>query len=187
LSSDFLWAIGRGTGLVALPLFTITVVLGILTRSGRPAFGLPRFAVTLVHRNTALVGSAFVVIHILTLLADPFAKMTFLDFFVPFLGTLKPVWMGFGTVAFDLMLAIVITALLRHRIGQRTFRVIHWFSYAMWPIALVHSIGNGTDAGEGWFVLLWVVCCLAVAGAGIWRLSAGFVEFSERRGAEVRR
>jgi hypothetical protein len=85
------------------------------------------------------------------------------------------------------MLAIVITALLRHRIGLRTFRIIHWFSYAMWPIALVHSIGNGTDAGGGWFILLWVACCVAVAAAGIWRLSAGFVEFSERRGAEVRR
>lgn len=185
--SEFLWAVGRGTGLVALLLFTVTVILGILTRSGRPAFGLPRFGVALVHRNAALIGSVFIVIHVLTLLADPYAKLGLVDLVVPFLATVKPFWVGLGTVAFDLLLAIVISGLLRPRIGQRLFRFIHWFSYAMWPVALLHAIGNGTDAGEGWFVLLAVGCGAAVASAVIWRLSAGFIEFSGRRGAELRR
>jgi predicted ferric reductase len=172
--SEALWALGRGTGVVALVLMTITVVLGILTRSGRPAFGLPRFAVTLVHRNSALIGTAFIVIHVVSLLFDPYAQLNVLDFFVPFLGSYHPFWLGLGTVAADLLIAIVVTSLLRRWIGQRVFRVVHWTTYALWPIALFHSIGTGTDVGNGLFVLLAVACVAAVAGSVIWRLTTAF-------------
>ena len=172
--SEALWALGRGTGVVALVLMTITVVLGILTRSGRPAFGLPRFAVTLVHRNSALIGTVFIVIHVVSLLFDPYAQLNVLDFFVPFLGSYHPFWLGLGTVAMDLLIAIVVTSLLRRWIGQRVFRVVHWATYALWPIALFHSIGTGTDAGSGLFILLAIACSAAVAGSVIWRLTTGF-------------
>lgn len=185
--TELLWALGRGTGVVALALFTASVVLGILTRSGRPAFGLPRFGVSLVHRNTALIGSVFIVIHVLTLLADPYAKLTLLDTIVPFLAAVKPLWVGLGTVAFDLLIAIVITGLVRQRIGTKVFRFIHWFTYAMWPIALLHAIGNGSDAGSGWFIVFALVCSLTVIGAVMWRLSATFIDYSHARGAEVNR
>lgn len=172
--NEALWALGRGTGVVALLLLTITVVLGILTRSGRPAFGMPRFAVTLVHRNSALIGTAFVVIHVISLLFDPYAQLNILDFFVPFLGSYHPFWLGLGTVAADLLIAIMVTGLLRRWIGQRAFRAVHWATYALWPIALFHSIGTGTDASNGLFVLIAVACFAAVAGSVIWRLSTGF-------------
>jgi predicted ferric reductase len=172
--SEALWALGRGTGVVALVLMTVTVVLGILTRSGRPALGLPRFAVTLVHRNSALIGTVFIVIHVVSLLFDPYAQLNVLDFFVPFLGSYHPLWLGLGTVAMDLLIAIVVTSLLRRWIGQRVFRVVHWATYALWPIALFHSIGTGTDAANGLFILLAVACFAAVAGSALWRLTTGF-------------
>jgi len=173
--NEALWALGRGTGVVALALLTVTVVLGILTRSGRPAFGLPRFAVTLVHRNSALIGTAFVLIHIVSLLFDPYAQLNVVDFILPFLGSYHPFWLGLGTVGVDLLIAIVVTSLLRRWIGQRTFRVVHWATYALWPIALLHSFGTGTDAGSGLFILFAAVCTLAVVGSVIWRASTGFL------------
>ncbi len=172
--SEALWALGRGTGVVALVLMTITVVLGILTRSGRPAFGMPRFAVTLVHRNSALIGTVFILIHIVSLLFDPYAQLNLIDYFVPFVGAYRPFWLGLGAVAFDLIIAIVVTSLLRRSIGQRAFRVVHWATYAMWPIALFHAIGTGTDASIGLFILLALACFSAVAGSVIWRLSTHF-------------
>ena len=172
--SEALWALGRRTGVVALALLTVSVVLGILTRSGRPAFGLPRFAVTLVHRNSALIGTVFVLIHIVSLLFDPYAQLTVVDFLVPFLGSYHPFWLGLGTVAVDLLIAIVATALLRRWIGQRTFRVVHWATYLLWPIALLHSFGTGTDAGNGLFILFAAVCALAVVGSVLWRSSTAF-------------
>ncbi|MFC5500818.1 ferric reductase-like transmembrane domain-containing protein [Lysinimonas soli] len=183
--SEALWALGRGTGVVALVLMTITVVLGILTRSGRPAFGMPRFAVTLVHRNSALIGTVFIAIHVISLLFDPYAQLKVLDFFVPFLGSYRPFWLGLGTVAADLLIAVVVTSLLRHRLGQRAFRAVHWATYALWPIALFHSIGTGTDAGSAPFILLAVVCIAAVTGSVIWRLTTGF-QLRERATADRR-
>jgi len=178
------WALGRGTGVVALVLFTLSVLLGILTRSGRPLFTLPRFSITLIHRNVSLLATAFIVIHMLSLLADSYAQLTLVDLVFPFLGAHRPFWLGLGTLAVDLLLAVVVTSLLRRYVGQRVFRVVHWSTYLMWPIALAHSLGTGTDAGEGWFLALAVACTAAVLAAVVWRITAGFVEYRGERRAE---
>lgn len=179
--SELLWAFGRASGLIALLLFTLTLVLGIVTRSGRPLPGMPRFSVSLIHRNVSLLACVFLVLHVGTLLFDSYAKLSVLDIVVPFAGSFKPFWQGLGTVAFDLVVAITITGLLRRRIGQRAFRFVHWFTYAMWPIAVVHGIGNGTNGTSGWFLLVTAGCTLLVVAAVIWRLSARFVEHSHTR------
>lgn len=171
---EALWAVGRGTGIVGLALITVSVVLGSLTRSGRPAFGLPRFAVTLVHRNAAILGTVFILIHIITLFFDPYAQLELIDFVVPFLGEANPIWLGLGTVAFDLLIAVMITGLLRNRIGRRPFRLVHWATYAMWPIALVHALGTGTDAASPAFLIFAAACTAAVLAALIWRLTPRF-------------
>ncbi len=183
--NEALWALGRGTGFVALLLMTVSVLLGILTRSGRPAFGLPRFAVTLVHRNASLLASVFILIHIVSLFFDSYAQLNLVDVVFPFLGSYRPFWLGLGTLGVDLLIAVMVTSLLRQRIGLRTFRVVHWVTYAMWPIALVHSLGTGTDATTPWFVTFAVLCVLAVLAALGWRLSRRFVEHSEKRVAEA--
>lgn len=179
--NEALWALGRGTGVVALALFTVSVLLGVLTRSGRPLLGVPRFSVTLVHRNVSILATAFIAIHLLSLLGDSYAQLRIVDFVLPFLGSYKTVWLGFGTVAVDLLIAVMATGLLRRYVGLRVFRAVHWLTYLMWPVALVHSIGNGTDAGKPWFITFAVVCSAAVALAVGWRLTAGFVEYRDVR------
>jgi sulfoxide reductase heme-binding subunit YedZ len=182
---EALWALGRGTGVVSLVLLTVTVLLGILTRSGRPALGLPRFAVTLIHRNASLLASLFIVVHLVSLFFDPYAQLTLVDFVVPFLGDYQPVWLGLGTLAVDILVVVMITGLLRARIGQRTFRVIHWFTYAMWPLALAHALGTGTDAWSPWFLAIAATCTLAVVVALGWRASRQFVEYRMTRQGEL--
>ncbi|NEN06039.1 iron reductase [Diaminobutyricibacter tongyongensis] len=174
--NEALWAFGRASGVIALALFTVSVLLGITNRSGRPLPGMPRFSVALVHRNVALLASVFLVLHVGTLILDPFSKLTLADVVIPFVGSFKPLWQGLGTVAFDLVIAIVVTGLLRRRIGARTFRFVHWFTYAMWPIAVLHSIGNGTNGTSGWFILFAIISAALVLAAVIWRLSARFGE-----------
>ncbi|MDO5753121.1 ferric reductase-like transmembrane domain-containing protein [Arthrobacter sp.] len=176
-----LWAFGRVSGIISLLLFTGTVLLGILTRSGRPLLRIPRFSVALVHRNIALLATVFLILHVGTLILDSYANLNLVDVVVPFLGSFKPFWQGLGTVAFDLLVAVVATSLLRHRIGQRAFRAVHWFSYAMWPIALAHAIGNGTNGTSPWFLLLSVGSLAVVGAALLWRVSANFLETAKTR------
>ncbi|TQJ61799.1 ferric reductase like protein [Arthrobacter sp. SLBN-83] len=180
---EAMWAFGRVSGFVALALFTASVLLGILNRSGRPLLVLPRFSISLLHRNIALLATVFLGLHVGSLLLDSFARLNPVDIVVPFLGSYQPFWQGLGTVALDLVLAVVVTALLRHRIGQRTFRAVHWFSYGVWPVAMAHALGNGTDVSSGWFLLLAAASAVAVAAALMWRLSPSFLEtFRARQG-----
>ena len=93
---------------------------------------------------------AFLALHILTSVLDSFAPISLLDAFIPFAGSYRPFWLGLGAVAFDLLLAVTITSLLRQRIGFTSWRAIHWLTYASWPIALVHGLGTGSDVdGRG--------------------------------------
>ncbi len=176
-----LWAAGRASGVIALVLLTVSVILGIATRSGRPLPGLPRFSVLLIHRNISLISSLFVLLHIVTLLFDRYARLRLIDFVLPFLGAFKPFWQGLGTVAFDLLLVVIVSSLLRHRLGVKTFRFLHWFTYAMWPVALAHAIGNGTNGTTGWFLILAGISVAAVFAAVIWRMSTRFIESSSQR------
>lgn len=178
---EALWAFGRASGVIALVLLTVSVLLGITTRSGHPLPGMPRFSLTLVHRNVALLSSVFLVLHVGTLILDPFAKISLTDVVIPFVGSYKPLWQGLGTVAFDLIVAIVVTSLLRRRVGARAFRFVHWFTYAMWPIAMLHSIGNGTDGTSGWFLGVAIAASVLVVAAIAWRVSARFGETTRAR------
>jgi sulfoxide reductase heme-binding subunit YedZ len=179
MSSEALWALGRGNGIVALAFMTLSVALGIATRSARPLLWLPRFGIADVHRFVALAGTLLVALHLGLLFLDPYAKLKLIDFVVPFLGAYRPMWQGLGTVAVDLLIVVVITSLLRQRLGLRVFRVAHWATYLLWPIAMAHALGNGTDAGHVWFMAFAGVCALIVAVSVVWRLRSNFAEYAD--------
>jgi sulfoxide reductase heme-binding subunit YedZ len=179
--TNALWYLARGSGVVTLALLTVVMVVGIASRSGRPAFGLPRFAVGLVHRNAALLALVFLVMHITTLLLDPYAQLKLVDLVLPFHAGYRPAWVGLGTLVLDLMVALVATSLLRHRLGIRAWRTVHWLAYAAWPIAWAHGIGSGTDRGTGWYAAFAIGCTIAVGVALIWRIGPGFATLGGRR------
>jgi sulfoxide reductase heme-binding subunit YedZ len=178
--SEALWYFARGSGLVTLVLLTVVVALGIGARSGRTAFGLPRFAVNLLHRNAALLAVVLLIGHMVSLLFDPYAHLRLVDLVLPFAGQYRPLWQGLGTLAFDLILAIVATSLLRRRIGARVWRVVHWFAYLCWPVALLHGLGTGTDNGTWWLWTVSMLCAATVVAAVGWRLSPSFARFPQR-------
>ena len=113
------------------------------------------------------------------LFLDPYAKLRLIDFVVPFLGAYRPLWQGLGTVAVELLAVVIITSLLRRRLGLRAFRAVHWATYLLWPIALAHALGNGTDSHRLWFLGFAGACALVVAVSVVWRLRGNFAEYSD--------
>ncbi len=168
------WYLARGSGVTSLVLFSVVVALGIASRAGRPVAGLPRFAVQAVHRSAALLAVAFLGIHIATLLVDPYAQLNLADVLVPFVASYRPFWLGLGTLALDLMVAVVVTSLLRDRIGARAWKAVHWTAYAAWPVAVLHGLGTGTDAATWWLRGVTAGCVALVGAALVWRRSPGF-------------
>jgi DMSO/TMAO reductase YedYZ heme-binding membrane subunit len=161
-----LWYLSRGTGVVSLLLLTAAVVLGV----AGSLRARPRVLLAGLHRNLPLLAIAFVTAHVLTTVADGYAPIGVKDAILPFLSPYRPVWLGLGTVAFDLLLALVATSLLRARIGLRGWRAVHWLAYLSWPVALMHGLGTGTDGKSGWLLLLTIGCTLAVAAAVVVRV-----------------
>jgi len=124
---------------------------------------------------------AFVAAHVATSVLDRYAPIGWLAAVLPLASAYRPIWLGLGAVAFDLMAAVLVTSLLRARIGYRTWRAIHWTSYACWPVALVHSIGTGSDARQPWLLAVLVACLAAVLASIGWRLASGDPETAQAR------
>jgi sulfoxide reductase heme-binding subunit YedZ len=173
-SSTPLWYATRATGLVALVLLTISMALGLLSsvRYQRP--GWPRFVTQGLHRNVSLVALAFTVAHVLTTVLDSFVSIPVQDAVIPFVGSYRPFWVGLGAIAFDLMLALTITSLLRTRMTFGVWQAVHWTAYACWPVAVVHGLGTGTDTPVRWVLALAAACVAVVAGLTLWRLLRGW-------------
>jgi methionine sulfoxide reductase heme-binding subunit len=172
MSDQLLWYTARGAGAVSLILLSAVVVLGLLARLRFEARGWPRFLSAAVHRDLALMTLVFLLLHIVTAVVDPFTHLGIAAAVVPFGSYYRTVWLGLGTIAFELLLAIVATSLLRHHIGVRTWRAIHWLAYACWPVALLHGIGTGTDSTALWMLVIDIVCVAAVLSALAWRALA---------------
>jgi sulfoxide reductase heme-binding subunit YedZ len=163
------WYATRATGIVALLLLTLTVVLGVVdvARVSSPRF--PRFLIDGVHRTVSLLAVAFLVVHIVTAALDSFAPINLIAGVVPFTSPYRPLWLGLGAIAFDLMCAVAITSALRARLGHRTWRAVHWLGYLTWPLALLHGLGTGSDAREQWLLALTVICAASVLAAALYR------------------
>jgi sulfoxide reductase heme-binding subunit YedZ len=181
-----LWYSSRATGLVSLLLLTATVVLGALNTGRLSLPGWPRFVVAAVHRNLSLVAVAFVAVHVATAVIDPYAGIGWLDVIVPFGSVYRPFWLGLGAVAGDLFIAVLATSLLRQRLGVRLWRLVHWASYACWPVALLHGVGTGTtDRHTAWVIALDLSCVAAVTAAIAWRVISVHPDTRARRGRQV--
>ena len=180
-STTPLWYLTRATGLVALVLLTLNMAGGLLTsvRYQRPAW--PRFVTIGLHRNIALLALAFTVLHIITTLADSFVPIHVQDVFIPFISAYRPVWLGLGAIAFDLMLALAVTSLLRTRMSYWSWRLVHWGAYLCWPVAVLHGLGTGTDTPVRWVLGLTVACVALIAVLTGWRLAYGWPSHAAAR------
>jgi hypothetical protein len=172
LSPSAYWYLARGTGAVALVLLTASVVLGIVGSVRFTAPRWPRFAIDAVHRDVSLLVVVVLVIHIVTSVLDGFAPIRLFDGVIPFLTPYRPLWMGLGTLSFDLLLAIAFTSMVRRRLGYRAWRAIHWLAYASWPVAVLHGLGTGSDVKQWWMLALSAACIVAVLVAAWTRIAS---------------
>lgn len=160
--SQTLWFLTRASGAASLILLTAVMVLGILPRTRLTSSTPSRLLTSGLHRTLSLLALCFIGVHVVATVWDSYAPIRLVDAIVPFVSPYRPVWLGLGALALDLFLALTVTSLLRSRVGFRTWRVVHWTSYACWPIALLHVMGTGSDAGEAWLLILVGVCVALV-------------------------
>jgi sulfoxide reductase heme-binding subunit YedZ len=148
------------------------LVLGIATVNRWRPGGTPAFVTAAVHRSISLLSVLFIGLHVATALVDPYASVNAVAVLVPFVGSGKPLWVGLGALSVDLVVALILSSLLRRRLSLRTWRAVHWLAYLCWPAALAHGLGLGSDAGKAWLQALSALCIGSVALALAWRVRA---------------
>ena len=171
--SQGLWFVSRASGLALLVLFSAVVVLGVAARLGSAPRRWPKFAVPEVHRTLALFAVAFLVLHVLTAILDPFVTIGWAATVLPFTSGYRTLAIGLGTLAVDLGGAVLLTSLARARLGYRAWRAVHWLAYLAWPVAFLHSLTAGGDLGLWWVALIEYGSAAAVATAILARILQG--------------
>lgn len=175
------WYLTRGTGVVALILLTVSVALGVANIRRVRTERVPRFVIDAVHRNVSLLAIAFLLVHIITSLLDGFAPIRVIDTVFPFISTYRPLWLGLGAIAFDLLVAVAITSMLRRRFGYRAWRATHWAAYAAWPVALLHGLGTGSDVRSGWMLVVIGGSVIVMIVAVVSRVTSGWPDHAGGR------
>lgn len=165
-----LWYTTRGLGIVLLITATGVLVLGIATVRRVKSEGWPAFLTAGLHRNLSLLVIALLPLHALTVMLDSFAHLGLVDVTVPFATAYRPLWLGMGVLAGELLIAMTLISLVRGSLGFGLWKLTHWTAYAVWPLALLHGLGTGTDTKAGWMLLIYAVCAGSVLIAVLVRL-----------------
>lgn len=167
----FLWYANRGTGVVLLAMLTLSTAMGVMSTARAGSSRWPRFATQALHRNVALLTATLLTVHITAAVVDSYVDIRWYEAFLPRPGAYKPFWLWLGTLGCDLIIAIVVTSLLRHRLTHRVWRGIHLMAYACWVAGLLHGIGIGTDSNTSWGMGVTVASVGVVAAVGVIRLA----------------
>ncbi len=164
--TQWLWFLSRGSGLVLLVLFTIVMALGAAIRIGWTPRRWPRFTVIELHRTLSLFAVELLALHVVTAILDPYVSIGWAATAVPFLSPYRTLAIGLGTLAVDLAGAVLLTSLMRARLGFRAWRAVHWLAYLAWPAAFLHALTAAGDLRTGWVAAtVWGSAAVAVAAA----------------------
>jgi methionine sulfoxide reductase heme-binding subunit len=158
---------------MTLVCLTVVVILGISTSLRVQGRRTPRFVTAALHRNFGLFTLVLLAVHIATSVLDPFAGIRPVDAVIPFGGAYRTSWLGLGVLAAEVLLGVTLTSILRGKMGPRLWRLVHWATYASWPIAVAHGLGTGSDVQAPWMIGLTAACMVAVIVAFARRLLVG--------------
>jgi predicted ferric reductase len=145
------WFISRGSAIAAYWILWLSMALGVVI-TNKMAKVWPGISPAYeVHQYTSLLGLGLGLFHALILMGDQYIHYNLLQVLVPFASLdYRPLWVGLGQIGFYIWGAVVLSFYVRKRIGQKTWRWIHYFSYASFLSVMVHGIYSGTDVSTVW-------------------------------------
>lgn len=154
----FYWYLSRATAFVGYGLLWMSMSMGIMitNKMARVWPGGPTAAE--LHQHTSLLGLAFGLVHGLLLMGDQYINFSLAQVLTPFTtASYLPQWVGLGQLGFYIWALVVLSYYLRRQIGRKAWRNIHFASYLVFALTLLHGIFSGTDTGTVWATgLYWV-------------------------------
>jgi methionine sulfoxide reductase heme-binding subunit len=162
-TTDLIWVFARSTGTAALVALVLSVLSGMALRSGALAWLSHNRGVRAVHDLTSVLWLPLAVVHVITLLLDPYARVGLIDLFIPFLVPYGSFAIGLGTISLQLVAVVLISTWLRSRLTQPGWLAIHRLSYVAFVLAFAHGLLAGTDFAQPALAsLAWLTAAVVV-------------------------
>jgi len=150
------WYLSRASGLVAFVMLWVSMASGLIITNKMARIWPGAFTAFDLHQYTSLLGLGFIGFHMLMLLGDQYIPYSLVQLLVPFASTdYRQVWVGLGQIGFYLTLLVTFTFYVRKQLGNHAWHAIHYLSYLVFALALLHGVTSGTDSGNGWVSLLY--------------------------------
>jgi sulfoxide reductase heme-binding subunit YedZ len=162
------WITSRASGTVALLLASAAVCLGVAM--GTRLLKRPPSDLRIAHETLSLAAMVAIAIHGLSLLGDAYLHPSLLDVTVPFVSPYKTGWTSVGIISGWAVIALGLSYYARARIGQDRWRRLHRFTAVAWALGLIHSLGEGTDAGQAWFLIMIGIVVIPALLLLLWRI-----------------
>jgi len=167
------WYLTRAAGFVAYLLLFTSLVFGLLMTSDLTGRWYRRFQAYDVHRFLSILTLGFVVFHVLIVLPDRYIGFSIVELLVPLASPYRPEFMALGILALALLLLIIGSFYARRLVGYRTWRMLHYITFALFISAMAHGIGAGTDSGRPWAAYLYAATGLVVFNLALYRALRG--------------
>ena len=163
------WITSRAAGTAALVLSSVAVTVGL--SMGSRLVKKRASEARAVHEALSLATILALVVHAVSLLGDSFLKPSVADIAVPFVSGYKTFWTSMGIAGGWMLILLGLSYYARGRIGPSRWRRLHRFTALAWVLGLAHSLGEGTDAGETWFLVCTAIVAAPAAALLAARLS----------------
>jgi predicted ferric reductase len=180
------WYLSRAAGLCAVVVLVVNTALGLALSLRLPERWVEKWRLFDLHQLSGLIVVGLLALHVFALLGDAYTGYTVPQLLVPFLSPYRPWPVALGVLGFYLTLVVTFTFYVRRWIGQRTWRLIHYGSFAVFALGLLHGVLSGTDTGTPWAVAVYAGSALAIGALTWWRFRAAGPPRSRRDGTEPR-
>ena len=165
------WLASRAAGITAYLAITLSIVFGLFLSTGAADRFIARAKSVEIHRFLSVASLALIALHAFALVADRFVHFDLLDVWVPFLAPYRPFAVGIGVLAAYAIIVVHASFGLRRRIGQRTWRALHYLSFALFALSTAHGLLAGSDAGTSWMRVVYASSFGAVLALVVGRVA----------------
>jgi len=152
------WITSRAAGIAALILSSASVCVGL--SMGRRVKGISGPDLRVTHEALSLATLVALVVHGLTLIGDSYLHPGLADVAIPFVSAYKTLWTSTGIVAFWALALLGLSYYARRWVGIERWKKLHRFTALAWILGIVHSLGEGTDAGQTWFLAMTAIAVI---------------------------
>lgn len=179
------WYATRLLGFLAYGALAISVIYGLLLSTGLLDAIAHRVVSFTLHQDLSAIAIGLTALHGAVLALDSFVPQSVRQLVIPFAGPYRPEWVGIGQITFYLMVIVYASFFVRRRLGQRTWRLLHYTTLLAFAGATAHGLMSGTDTPATWAFVTYIASSVAVVFLLGYRITLGMANGLRRPTEEL--